>query len=95
MSVGMLCEVNAIQLVLNAVKEHKVEGLWKKSFWLIDRFLVKGGSRCASDISQDRLLPATLVNAFHHGDIDTRQMAERILRHLNKMPNFPTSHYTM
>ncbi|KAJ6429707.1 hypothetical protein OIU84_021165 [Salix udensis] len=57
-SVGMLCEVNAIQHVLNA----------------------------------DRLLPATLVNAFHHGDTDTRQMAEKILRHLNKIPNSPTSH---
>ncbi|KAJ6768597.1 U-BOX DOMAIN-CONTAINING PROTEIN 42-RELATED [Salix koriyanagi] len=94
-SVGMLCEMNAIQHVLNAVKEHKGEGLWKKSFWIIDRFLVKGGSRSASDISEDRLLPATLVNAFHHGDADTRQMAEKILRHLNKIPNSPTSHYTM
>jgi hypothetical protein len=94
-SVGMLCEVNATQHVLNVVKEHKGEGLRKKSFWLIDRFLLKGGKRPASDISQDRLLPATLVSAFHHGDIDTRQMAEKILRHLNKMPDFPTSHYTM
>jgi hypothetical protein len=91
----MLCEVNATQHVLNVVKEHKGEGLRKKSFWLIDRFLLKGGKRPASDISQDRLLPATLVSAFHHGDIDTRQMAEKILRHLNKMPDFPTSHYTM
>ena len=94
-SVGMLCEVNATQHVLNVVKEHKGEGLRQKSFWLIDRFLLKGGKRPASDISQDRLLPATLVSAFHHGDIDTRQMAEKILRHLNKMPDFPTSHYTM
>ncbi|CAK7326433.1 unnamed protein product, partial [Dovyalis caffra] len=94
-SVAMLCEVNTIQHVLNVVKEHKGEGLWQKSFWLIDRFLVKGGNRPASDISQDRLLPATLVSAFHHGDIDTRQMAEKILRRLNKMPNFRTSYYTM
>lgn len=94
-SVGMLCEVNATQHVLNVVKEHKGEGLRQKSFWLIDRFLLKGGKRPASDISQDRLLPATLVSAFHHGDIDTRQMAEKILRHLNKIPDFPTSHYTM
>ncbi|KAJ6772119.1 RING-TYPE E3 UBIQUITIN TRANSFERASE [Salix koriyanagi] len=94
-SVGMLCDVNAMQHVLNVVKEHKGEGLWQKSFWLIDRFLAKGGNRSASDISRDRLLPSTLVSAFHHGDIDTRQMAEKILRHLNKMPDFRTSHYTM
>ncbi|KAJ6721023.1 RING-TYPE E3 UBIQUITIN TRANSFERASE [Salix viminalis] len=94
-SVGMLCDVNAMQHVLKVVKEHKGEGLWQKSFWLIDRFLAKGGNRSASDISRDRLLPSTLVSAFHHGDIDTRQMAEKILRHLNKMPDFRTSHYTM
>ncbi|KAJ0095243.1 hypothetical protein Patl1_16616 [Pistacia atlantica] len=94
-SVSMLSEVNTIQHVLNVVKEHREEGLWQKSFWMIDRFLMKGGDKHASDISQDRLLPATLVSAFHHGDINTRQMAEKILRHLNKMPNIYASNYTM
>ncbi|KDO70239.1 hypothetical protein CISIN_1g001733mg [Citrus sinensis] len=94
-SVSMLSEVNAIQHVLNVVKEHRQEVLQQKSFWMIERFLVKGGNKQASDISQDRLLPATLVSAFHHGDVNTRQMAEKILRHLNKMPNFSASTYTM
>ncbi|KAJ0038653.1 hypothetical protein Pint_23428 [Pistacia integerrima] len=94
-SVSMLSEVNTIQHVLNVVKEHREEGLRQKSFWMIDRFLMKGGDKHASDISQDRLLPATLVSAFHHGDINTRQMAEKILRHLNKMPNIYASNYTM
>lgn len=94
-SVSMLSEVNAIQHVLNVVKEHRQEVLQQKSFWMIERFLVKGGNKQASDISQDRLLPATLVSAFHHGDVNTRQIAEKILRHLNKMPNFSASTYTM
>ncbi|GAV59074.1 Arm domain-containing protein/U-box domain-containing protein [Cephalotus follicularis] len=94
-SISMLSQANAIQHVLNAVKEHRQEGLWQKSFWMIDRFLVKGGNKSASDISQDRLLPTTLVSAFHHGDGNTKQMAEKILRHLNKMPDFSTSNYTM
>ncbi|XP_059655625.1 putative U-box domain-containing protein 42 [Cornus florida] len=93
-SVSMLSEVNAIRNVLNAVREHKEESLWQKSFWVIERFLMKGGDKSASDISQDRLLPAMLVSAFHHGDVSTRQMAEKILRHLNKMPNFATD-FTM
>ncbi|KAL0003591.1 hypothetical protein SO802_011152 [Lithocarpus litseifolius] len=94
-SVSMLSEVNAVQRVLNLVKEHQQEGLWQKSLWVIDKFLMKGGDKSASDISQDRLLPATLVNAFHHGNGNTREMAEKILRHLNKMPNSSTSNYTM
>ncbi|KAI3467197.1 hypothetical protein Pfo_023860 [Paulownia fortunei] len=86
-SVILLSEKHAIQHVLNVVKEHKEEVLWQKAFWVIERFLMKGGDESASNISQDRLFPATLVSAFHHGDDCTRQMAEKILRHLNKMPN--------
>ncbi|BBG94379.1 Armadillo/beta-catenin-like repeat family protein [Prunus dulcis] len=94
-SVSMLSEANAVQHVLNVVKEHREEGLWQKSFWVIEKFLNKGGDKSASDISNDRVLPAILVSAFHHGAGNTRQMAEKILRHLNKMPNLYTSKYTM
>lgn len=93
-SVTILSGVNTIQHVLNVVRDHKEESLWKKSFWVIERFLVKGGERSVSDISQDRLLPATLISAFQHGDGNTRRMAENILRYLNKMPNF-TTNFTM
>lgn len=87
-SVSLLSEANVVQHVLNVLREHRQEGVWQKSFWMIERFLMKGGDRSLSDISQDRLLPSTLVSAFHHGDSGTRQMAEKILKHLNKMPNF-------
>lgn len=95
-SVNMLNGVNAIRHVLNVVKEHRQEGLWQKSFWMIEKFLMKGGGQSTSDITGDRLLPATLVSAFHHGDGNTRKMAEKILMHLNKMPSFATtSNYSM
>ncbi|KAF8021365.1 hypothetical protein BT93_G1718 [Corymbia citriodora subsp. variegata] len=90
-SVDMLSSANTIQHVLNVVKDHRHEGLRQKSFWVIERFLSKGGDTSASYISQDRLFPSTLVSAFHHGDVTTKQMAERILRHLNKMPYCTTS----
>nr|XP_011462969.1 PREDICTED: putative U-box domain-containing protein 42 [Fragaria vesca subsp. vesca] len=89
-SVSMLSEVNAVQHVLNAVKEHRQEGLRQKSFWVLEKFLNKGGDESASYISNDRVLPAILVSAFHHGAGNTKQMAEKILRHLNKMPNLYT-----
>ncbi|KAM0983724.1 hypothetical protein ACFX2C_011231 [Malus domestica] len=92
----MLSEANAVQHVLNVVKEHRKEGLWQKSLWVIEKFLNKGGdSKSASDISNDRVLPAVLVSAFHHGAGDTRQIAEKILKHLNKMPDPCASNRTM
>lgn len=90
-SISILREAKLVQRVLNVLREHNEEAIWKKSFWVIERFLMKGGDSSASDISQDRLLPAVLVNAFHHGDGSTRQMAENILMNLNKMTSFTTS----
>lgn len=93
-SVQILSDMHAIKHVLNVVKEHKEEGLLQKSFWMIDRFLLKGGIETISDISEDRLFPTTLISAFHHGDDCTREMAEKILRHLNKMPTI-SANFTM
>ncbi|KAF2321393.1 hypothetical protein GH714_040982 [Hevea brasiliensis] len=94
-SVSMLTEANAMRHILNVVKDHSEEGLWQKSFQVIEIFLMKGRDKSASDISQDRLLLATLISAFHHGNGNTRQMAENILRILNKVPSIPTSNYTL
>ncbi|RVW21535.1 putative U-box domain-containing protein 42 [Vitis vinifera] len=67
-SVSLLSGVDCIQHVLNVVKEHREEGLREKSLWVIERFLMKGGDRSASYISQDRSLPATL---FRYTSIST------------------------
>ncbi|XP_010261453.1 PREDICTED: putative U-box domain-containing protein 42 [Nelumbo nucifera] len=89
-SVSLLNEMNLIQHLLNVMGEHRKESVQQKSFWLVERFLVRDGGRSVSVLSQDRFLPSILVSAFHGGDVNTRQMAEKILRHLNKMPNFST-----
>ncbi|XP_072974058.1 putative U-box domain-containing protein 42 isoform X1 [Typha angustifolia] len=86
-SVEMLSEVDAVRLVLGVLREHREEGVWEKSFWVIEKFLLKGGDRPKKDISSDRVLPSALVSAFHRGDDSTKQVAENILRHLNKMPH--------
>lgn len=87
-SVEVLSEVDAVRHVLGVLRDHREDGVWQKSFWVIERFLMRGGDRDASDISNDRVLPSALVNAFHRGDSSTKQVAENILRHLNRMPNF-------
>ncbi|GMH26195.1 hypothetical protein Nepgr_028038 [Nepenthes gracilis] len=93
-SVKMLNEMNATQQVMKVVKDHKKESVWQKAFWMIERFLTKGGHRIAFAVSEDRLFDTTLVTAFHHGDVYTRQMTEKILMYLDKMPSF-TNTFTM
>ncbi|KAK4789681.1 hypothetical protein SAY86_016985 [Trapa natans] len=90
MSLNLLNGVNLVQIVLNVVKDHKEERLLQKSFWIIEKFLARGSRITNSPttvISQDRMLHVALVSALQRGDEAMKQVAERILRHLKKMPN--------
>ncbi|GAB2297111.1 hypothetical protein Dimus_031210 [Dionaea muscipula] len=90
-SVIMLNEMNVVQRVMKLVRDHKKETILQKMLWMIDKFLVKDGYRSASAISQDSQFTTVLVTAFHHGDVCTRQMAEKILRFLDKMPSISSA----
>lgn len=92
-SVSLLNEFDTIRHVLNVVRMHKQESVWHKSFWLIEKFLIKGGEESLSNISQDRSLPAILATASHQGDSETRRIAEKILTHLIMVPNFSAPNY--
>ncbi|CAN6446727.1 unnamed protein product [Victoria cruziana] len=85
MSVVVLSKMGAAQQILDVLEEHKDMTVWQKSFWLIEKFLING--QCLHCILNDKVLPVALVTAFHHGDITTRHLAERVLRLLNKIPN--------
>ncbi|XP_038892389.1 putative U-box domain-containing protein 42 [Benincasa hispida] len=94
-SVSLLNEFDTIRHVLNVVRIHKQESVWHKSFWLIEKFLIKGGEESLSSISQDRSLPAILATASHQGDSEMKGIAEKILSHLNMVPNFSAPNYTL
>ncbi|XP_074274773.1 putative U-box domain-containing protein 42 [Silene latifolia] len=93
-SVSMLIELNAIQQIMKALKYHKDKSLWHKALWVLEKFLMKGGQRSLSILSQDKLFYVSVVTAFHHGDTYTKQIAEKILTHLEQMPSF-TNTFTM
>lgn len=42
----------------------------------------------AYEVSGDPNVSTALVGAFQHGDYRTRQIAERALKHVDKIPNF-------
>ncbi|CAI9096394.1 OLC1v1032537C1 [Oldenlandia corymbosa var. corymbosa] len=80
-------DMHTVPHILNVIKEHKEEQILQKSFWMMDRILSKGGDEMVSDVSRDGLFFTTVVSSLHHGDDCTREMAEKILRHLNKFPD--------
>ncbi|KAE8648777.1 putative U-box domain-containing protein 42 isoform X2 [Cucumis sativus] len=86
-SVRLLIEFNTIRHVLNVVGIHKQESVLHKSFWLMEKLLLKGGEESLSNISQDRSLPAILATASHQWNSETRRIAEKILTHLKKLIN--------
>ncbi|KAJ4972540.1 hypothetical protein NE237_005714 [Protea cynaroides] len=92
-SVRILSGMDAIKHVLKVLREHRQEGVRQKSLWVIEKFLTKGEDSYVSEISKDRSLSSTLVSALHHGDIKTRRMAEKILKCLNKVPDFSTTEF--
>ncbi|KAM7262567.1 hypothetical protein ACFE04_000250 [Oxalis oulophora] len=75
-SVKMLSQWNAIDYVLKVINENKHEGSRQKLFWMIDMFFENGGV----DISRNRMLRPTLMNAIDNGDVNISQIAEKILR---------------
>ncbi|KAJ6731197.1 RING-TYPE E3 UBIQUITIN TRANSFERASE [Salix viminalis] len=53
-----------------------------------DCSVVCGRGNIAYDVSGDQNVSTALVDAFQHADYRTRQVAERALKHVDKIPNF-------
>lgn len=83
---------DAVRRVARVVRESRDEGVRRKSLWVVERLLERGGG---GDVAgDDRSLAASLVGAFRDGDAGTSQMAENILRRLNKMPSSAATYYS-
>ncbi|XP_042508229.1 U-box domain-containing protein 44-like [Macadamia integrifolia] len=81
-----LFEVDGIKPILDVLREKKTEFLRQRAVWAVERILRT--EQIAYDISGDPNVSTALVDAFQHGDIRTRQIAERALKHIDKIPNF-------
>ncbi|KAL5984290.1 U-box domain-containing protein 43 [Asimina triloba] len=84
--VMVLCEAEGIKPVLDVLLENRTEALRQRAVWAVERIL--RNEEIAYDISGDQNVATQLVDAFRHGDYRTRQIAERALKHVDKIPNF-------
>ncbi|XP_021717745.1 U-box domain-containing protein 44-like [Chenopodium quinoa] len=72
--------------ILDILVEKRTEDLRKRAVWVTERLLRI--DLIAYEISNDQNVGTALVDAFQHGDYRTKQIAERALKHVDRMPNF-------
>ncbi|KAG1362688.1 U-box domain-containing protein 44 [Cocos nucifera] len=84
--VMVLCDAEGIKPILEILRENRTEILRQRAVWAVERILRT--EDIAYEISGDQNVGTALVEAFRHGDYRTRQIAERALKHVDKLPNF-------
>ncbi|KAI0520309.1 hypothetical protein KFK09_007781 [Dendrobium nobile] len=82
----VLCEAEGIKPILEVLLENRTDVLRQRAVWAVERILRT--EDIAYEISGDQNVGTALVEAFRHGDYRTRQIAERALKHVDKLPNF-------
>ncbi|KAL8233462.1 hypothetical protein R6Q59_019562 [Mikania micrantha] len=85
-AVSVLCETEGIRPILDVLLEKEAESLKERAVWMVERLL--RSKYIANEISDDPSVSTALVDAFKHGEYRTRQIAERALKHIDKIPNF-------
>lgn len=82
----VLCEAEAVRPILDVLLEKRSENLMRRAVWAAERLLRTDD--IAYEVSGDQNVSTALVDAFQHGDYRTRQIAEKALKHVDKIPNF-------
>lgn len=84
--VQVLCEAEGIKPILDVLLEKRTDNLRRRGVWAVERLL--RSDDIAYEVSGDPNVSTALVDAFQHADYRTRQIAERALKHVDKIPNF-------
>uniref|UniRef100_A0A2P2JSS1 RING-type E3 ubiquitin transferase n=2 Tax=Rhizophora mucronata TaxID=61149 RepID=A0A2P2JSS1_RHIMU len=84
--VKVLCEAEGIRSILDVLIEKRTENLRRRAVWAVERLLRTDDIAC--EASGDQNVGTALVDAFQYADYRTRQIAERALKHVDKIPNF-------
>ncbi|XP_010940225.1 U-box domain-containing protein 44-like [Elaeis guineensis] len=84
--VMVLCEADGIRPILDVLLESRTEMLRHRAVWAVERILRT--EDISNEISGDQSVGSALIEAFRHGDYVTKQIAERALKHVDRLPNF-------
>eukprot|EP00268_Persea_americana_P057895 TRINITY_DN6963_c0_g1_i1.p1 TRINITY_DN6963_c0_g1~~TRINITY_DN6963_c0_g1_i1.p1 ORF type:complete len:814 (-),score=181.88 TRINITY_DN6963_c0_g1_i1:309-2750(-) len=84
--VTVLFEAEGIKPIFDVLVENRTEILRQRAVWAVERILRT--EDIAYEITGNQNVATALVESFRHGDYRTRQIAERALKHVDKIPNF-------
>jgi hypothetical protein len=84
--VRLIDEADGITPILNVLLENRTENLRIRAVWMVERILRI--EEIAREVGEEQNVTAALVDAFQNADFRTRQIAEKALRHIDKIPNF-------
>ena len=75
-----------VRPIFEVLLEKRTDNLRRRAVWAVERLL--RNEDIVYDVSGDPNVSTALVDAFQHADYRTRQIAERALKHVDKIPNF-------
>ncbi|XP_057794703.1 U-box domain-containing protein 44-like [Salvia miltiorrhiza] len=84
--VQALLDAEGVKPILDVLLEKRTDSLRRRAVWAAERLL--RNEDIAYEVSGNPNVSTALVDAFQHGDYRTRQVAERALKHVDKIPNF-------
>ncbi|KAH6759321.1 ARM repeat superfamily protein [Perilla frutescens var. frutescens] len=84
--VQVLLDAEGVKPILDVLLEKRTDSLRRRAVWAVERLL--RNEEIAYEVSGDPNVSTALVDSFQHGDYRTRQIAERALKHVDKIPNF-------
>jgi Armadillo/beta-catenin-like repeat len=89
--VFVLYEAEGIRLILDVLLENRSRGVRQKAVWAVERILRI--EDIAREVAGDQSVGSALVEAFRTGDYKTKQIAEKALKHVDKLPNFSSAYH--
>ncbi|KAH6834682.1 ARM repeat superfamily protein, partial [Perilla frutescens var. hirtella] len=84
--VRVLLDTEGVKPILDLLVGKRTENLRRRAIWTVERLL--RSEEIAYEVAGDPNISTALVDAFQHGDYRTKQIAERALKHVDKIPNF-------
>ncbi|KAL7085684.1 hypothetical protein ACP275_14G294000 [Erythranthe tilingii] len=84
--VQVLIDAEGVKPILDVLLEKRTENLTRRAVWTVERLL--RSEEIAYVVADDPNVSTALVDSFQHGDYRTKQIAERALMHVDKIPNF-------